>query len=73
VDRYVPKLNSPNKYQVSFKYIKWFGTLGKPHLDGKIIVKGLLKKCEIGVWTGFIWFGTETSAVVKTATNLCSP
>jgi hypothetical protein len=49
---------------------------GDPGVDGRIIIKRILKKWDVGVWTGLIWLridqlagtcecGNETSGFIK--------
>jgi hypothetical protein len=34
--------------------------LGDPDIDGRIILRWIFRKWDVGVWTGSIWFGIET-------------
>jgi hypothetical protein len=31
-----------------------------PAVDGRIIIRWILKKWDVGIWTGFCWFRLET-------------
>jgi hypothetical protein len=31
--------------------------LGDICVGGRIIIKLILRKCDVGIWTGFIWLG----------------
>jgi len=30
--------------------------LEEPGVDGRIILRWIFRKCDVGVWTGSIWF-----------------
>jgi hypothetical protein len=34
--------------------------LGDPVVDGRIILRWIFRKWDVGVWVGFGWFGIET-------------
>ena len=34
--------------------------LGDPGVDGKIILRCIFRKCDVGVWTGSSWFRIGT-------------
>jgi hypothetical protein len=34
--------------------------MGRPRLDGKIILRWIFRKWDVGLWTGFSWFRIET-------------
>jgi hypothetical protein len=44
----------------------WWGNLrerdhrGDPGVDGRIILRGILKKYDVGLWTGLGWLRIET-------------
>jgi hypothetical protein len=44
----------------------WWGNLrerdhwGESDVDGKIILRWILRKWDVGIWTGLIWFGIGT-------------
>jgi hypothetical protein len=31
-----------------------------PGIDGRIILRWIFRKLDVGVWTGFCWLGIET-------------
>jgi hypothetical protein len=31
-----------------------------PDMDGRIILRWIFRKCNVGVWTGLSWFRIET-------------
>jgi hypothetical protein len=33
---------------------------GDPGVDGKIILRHIFRKCDVGVWTGFSWLRIGT-------------
>jgi hypothetical protein len=45
------------KYTDSFIYLFLRGDLGDVGLDGRIIIKSMLKKYGVRIWTVFIWLG----------------
>jgi hypothetical protein len=34
--------------------------LGRPGVDGRIILRGIFSKCDVGVWTGLGWLRIGT-------------
>jgi hypothetical protein len=34
--------------------------LEDPGVDGKIILRWIFRRCNVGVWTGLSWLGIET-------------
>jgi hypothetical protein len=40
----------------------WCGNLRKrdPDVDGRIILRWIFRKCNVGVWTGFSWLRIDT-------------
>jgi len=44
----------------------WWGNLrerdrlGDPGVDGRIILRSIFRKCDMGVWTGSIWLTIGT-------------
>ena len=34
--------------------------LGDPGLDGRIILRWIIRECDVGVWTGWIWLRIRT-------------
>jgi len=44
----------------------WWGNLrerdhwGNPGADGRIILRWIVRKCDVTVWTGSSWLGIET-------------
>jgi hypothetical protein len=45
--------------------------LGDPDVDGRIILRWIFKKWDVGVWTGSIWF--RIGALVNAVMNLRVP
>jgi hypothetical protein len=44
----------------------WWGDLGEDHLEdlgvyGRIILKWIFEKWDVGAWTGLTWLGIGTS------------
>jgi hypothetical protein len=44
----------------------WWGNLrergqqGDPSIDGRIILRGIFRKRDVGIWTGLSWLRIET-------------
>jgi hypothetical protein len=58
---------NPNKFTVVVLYVVfWSGNLrernhlGDPSVDGRIILRWILRKWEVGLWTGSSWLRIGT-------------
>jgi hypothetical protein len=46
----------------------WWGNLKErnhleyPGIDGKIILRWIFRKCDVGAWTGLIWLKIRTGS-----------
>jgi hypothetical protein len=48
--------------------------LGDPGIDGRIILSWILRKLDVGIWTGSIWIRTDRWwALVNVIMNLQVP
>jgi len=53
--------NIINAYKILSENLKGKDHFGDRGADGRIILKFILKKQHMGVWTGFIWLRIATS------------
>jgi hypothetical protein len=47
--------------------------LGDTGVDGRIIIKRIFRKCDVGVWTGSSWFRIRIGVGVNVVMNLRVP
>jgi hypothetical protein len=47
-------------YRVLVENLRERDHWGDPHVDGRIILRWILRKWDVGVWTGLSWLGIET-------------
>ena len=56
----------------------WWGNLRErdhfedPGVDGRIILRWIFRKWDVGVWTGSIWFRIGTHGVTCESSNVLS-
>ena len=43
-----------------WEYLREGEHLGDPGVDGRVILRGIFRKWDVGVWTGSSWFRTGT-------------
>ena len=48
-------------YRVLMGNLRERDHMGDPGIDGRIILRWIFRKWDVGVWTGSIWLRIETS------------